>query len=103
MNYLDYMQMTRGQQIAYKIKSFFTGIPGAIKNLISIIVFFFKTVFKFIGNGFKGYGQRFVKGDIGTKLSYLFMGMGNIFYLRHSRMRNPNRTLYLYTLQTLFS
>ena len=80
MNYLDYMQMTRGQQIAYKIKSFFTGIPGAIKNLISIIVFFFKTVFKFIGNGFKGYGQRFVKGDIGTKLSYLFMGMGNIFH-----------------------
>ena len=30
MDFLDYVQMTRGQKIAYKIKSFFTGIPGAI-------------------------------------------------------------------------
>ena len=80
MNYLDYMQMTKSQQIAYKVKSFFQGIPGAIKMLGSVIVFFFKKIFTFIGNGFKGYGQRFIRGDIGTKLSYIIMGMGNIFH-----------------------
>ena len=80
MNYLDYVQMTKGQQIAYNIKSFFTGIPGAIAGLFRAIGMFFVGVFKFIGNGFKGYGSRFVKGDFGTKLSYVVCGAGNIFH-----------------------
>ncbi len=78
MNYLDYVQMSTGQKIAYKIKSFFVGIPGALAALGAIIVFFFKKVFSFIGNGFKGYGSRFVQGDIATKASYLIMGLGNM-------------------------
>jgi arabinogalactan oligomer/maltooligosaccharide transport system permease protein len=80
MNYLDYMQMTKGQQIGYKVKSFFLGIPNALKMAVSVVVFVIKKFFAFVGNGFKGYGSRFIKGDIGTKLSYVIMGMGNIFH-----------------------
>ena len=78
MDYLDYMQMTRSQQIGYKIKSFFFGIPGAIKTIVLYIGYFFKSVFLFIGNGFKHYGLRFAQGDMATKLSYVIMGAGNI-------------------------
>lgn len=80
MNYLDYVQMTTGQKIAYKIKSFFTGIPGALKGIVMAIVGFFAKVFGTIGNGFKNYGSRFAKGDGGTKLSYLIMGAGNMLH-----------------------
>ena len=78
MDYLDYMQMTRSQQISYKIKSFVFGIPGAIKTIFLYIGYFFKSVFLFIGNGFKHYGLRFTQGDMATKLSYIIMGAGNI-------------------------
>ncbi len=80
MNYLDYVQMTTGQRIAYRIKSFFTGIPGALAKLVKIIANFFVSVFGTIGRGFKNYGQRFVNGDAGTKLSYIIMGAGNLLH-----------------------
>ena len=78
MDYLDYVQMTRGQQISYNIKSFFMGIPGAIKTIFMYIGYFFKSLFGLIVNGFKGYGQRFAAGDGATKLSYIIMGAGNM-------------------------
>ena len=80
MDFLDYAQMTTGQKVAYNIKSFFTGIPGAIANFFKAIGRFFKALFTLIGNGFKGYGSRFIKGDIGTKLSYVIMGAGSIIH-----------------------
>ncbi len=80
MDYLDYVQMTKGQRIAYKIKSFFRGIPGAVGNFFRLIGLFIKKFFMWIGNGFKGYGSRFAKGDIGTKLSYIIMGAGSMFH-----------------------
>ncbi len=80
MNYLDYVQMTTGQKISYKIKSFFTGIPGAIATIFRVIGLFFKSLFVFIGNGFKNYGKRFSDGDAGTKLSYIIMGAGSIMH-----------------------
>ena len=80
MNYLDYVQMTKGQRFAYNIKSFFTGIPGAIVKLFVVIGNFLKNVFSFIVTGFKNYGSRFAKGNIGTKLSYVVMGAGNMMH-----------------------
>ena len=80
MDFLDYVQMTRGQKIAYNIKSFFTGIPGAIAGFFAAIGRLFKKLFTTIGKGFKGYGSRFVKGDIGTKLSYVIMGAGSMLH-----------------------
>ena len=38
MDFLDYAQLTTGQKIAYKVKSFFTGIPGAIAGVVKAIV-----------------------------------------------------------------
>ncbi|MBQ8133097.1 MAG: sugar ABC transporter permease [Clostridia bacterium] len=80
MNFLDYAQMTTGQKIAYNIKSFFTGIPGAFAKIFAAIGGFFKGLFTLIGKGFAGYGERFVKGDAGTKLSYVIMGAGNMMH-----------------------
>ena len=80
MDYLDYVQMTKGQRFAYKLKSFFTGIPGAIVKFFKAIGFFIKKFFLGIGHFFKNYGTRFAKGDIGTKLSYVIMGAGSIMH-----------------------
>lgn len=80
MDFLDYAQLTTGQKIAYKVKSFFTGIPGAIAGILKAIVNFFKGVFSWIGKGFAGYGSRFAKGDAGTKLSYIIMGAGSMMH-----------------------
>ncbi len=80
MDFLDYAQLTTGQKISYKIKSFFTGIPGAIAGIVRAVINFFKGIFTWIGKGFAGYGSRFVKGDIGTKLSYVIMGAGSALH-----------------------
>ena len=80
MDYLDYVQMAKGQRFAYKLKSFFTGIPGAIVKFFKAIGFFIKKFFLGIGHFFKNYGTRFAKGDIGTKLSYVIMGAGSIMH-----------------------
>ncbi len=78
MDYLDYVQMTKGQQISYKITSFFTGIPGAIGTFFKLVGYFIKAFFQKIGDGFKNYGARFSQGDGATKLSYIIMGAGNM-------------------------
>jgi len=80
MDYLDYVQMTKGQRFAYRIKSFFTGIPGAIKKFFAIVGAIIKKFFLGLGHFFQNYGGRFVKGDIGTKLSYVIMGAGSMIH-----------------------
>ncbi len=80
MDYLDYVQMTKAQRFAYKLKSFFAGIPGAIVKFFKMIGYFIKKFFVGIGNFFKNFGIRFAKGDAGTKLSYVVMGAGNMLH-----------------------
>ncbi len=80
MDYLDYVQMTKGQRFVYKLKSFFTGIPKAIVKFFKAIGYFIKKFFLGIGTFFKNYGSRFAKGDAGTKLSYIIMGAGSIMH-----------------------
>lgn len=80
MDYLDYVQMTKGQRFAYRFTSFFKGIPGAIKKFFIMIGTFVANIFKAIGRFFKAYGSRFAKGDVGTKLSYIIMGAGNMMH-----------------------
>ena len=67
MDYLDYVQMTKGQRFAYKFTSFFKGIPGAIVKLFATIGYFIKKFFVSIGMFFRNYGMRFAKGDAGTR------------------------------------
>ncbi len=90
MDFLDYVQMTKPQRFVYKVKSFFTGIPGAIMKGAAAVGDAIKKFFLTIAGGFVGYGQRFAKGDAGVKASYLFMGMGN---LTHGEV--PKGLLYL--------
>ena len=80
MDYLDYVSMTKGQRFGYRVKSFFVGIPKAIKAFFLLIGYFIKKIFLGIAHFFQNYGRRFAKGDAGTKLSYVIMGMGNIFH-----------------------
>ena len=90
MDFLDYVQMTKPRRAAYKIKSFFTGIPHALMMFFAACGDGIKRFFSIIAHGFAGYGSRFVKGDFGTKLSYLIMGAGNI---THGEI--PKGILYL--------
>lgn len=78
MDYLDYVQMTKGQQIKYKITSFFTGIIPSIGTFFKFLGYLIGKFFSWIANGFKNYGARFAQGDGATKASYLIMGVGNM-------------------------
>ncbi|MBR3179699.1 MAG: sugar ABC transporter permease [Clostridia bacterium] len=73
---LEYLKLSKGKKLGYRVASFFTGIPKAIWNFI-----------KKIGNALKGAGLKvadeakdivgtFIKGDWKTKVSYLIMGFG---------------------------
>ncbi|MEF2919257.1 MAG: sugar ABC transporter permease [Acutalibacteraceae bacterium] len=76
MKYIDYVQLSPLQKFTYKLKTFFSSVPGAVagffKALGSGIVAFFLGVGKF----FKNYANDFKNGCITTKLSYLIMGAG---------------------------
>ena len=85
MDYLDYVQMTKGQRLGYRIKSFFLGIPKAIKKFFLAIGHFIKKFFSGIGKFFKEYGSRFAKGDGATKLSYIIMGAGNMAHKQFAK------------------
>ena len=62
MNYIDYVQLNPFQKFAYKLKTFFSAIPGAIAN-------FFKAVGKvivafFVYVSLLGVYSVFVKGNL---------------------------------------
>lgn len=90
MDFLDYVQMTKPKRFAYKVKSFFFGIPGSCMRGAAFIGDGIKKFFTGIVRGFVGYGNRFAKGDAGVKASYLIMGAGN---LTHGEI--PKGILYL--------
>lgn len=77
MTFIEYMGLTPAQKVAYKVKEFFQLLPGRLKTFFVAIGNFFKRLFKSIGAGLAGFGSRFAKGDMATKLSYFVMGFGN--------------------------
>ena len=78
MTYVEYKQLNPFQKFAYKFKTFFKNLPGAVgrffKGIGKAIVKFFVAIAK----GFKNYGTTFVKGDWATKLSYIIFGVGDL-------------------------
>ena len=78
MKYIDYMRLNPFQRFWYNLSNFFKAIPGAVKKFFVAIGTFFVKFFKGIGTGVSGYVSRFIKGDWATKLSYIFMGFGNM-------------------------
>lgn len=80
MKYIDYMQLNPFQKIGYNLKTFFVNLPSNFVKICKAIGGAIAKFFIAIGKGVANYFSRFIKGDIFTKLSYLFMGVGNIFH-----------------------
>lgn len=77
MTFIEYKSLTPVQRAIYKVKEFFSLLPGRVKAFFAAIGKFFKNLGIAFGNGLKGYGSRFSKGDTSTKVSYVVMGFGN--------------------------
>jgi arabinogalactan oligomer/maltooligosaccharide transport system permease protein len=75
---LEFLRLSKGQKLLYKIAAFFSAIPVALKNAGIGIGRFFKNLFLSIGREFSDLFTTFKNGDWKTKLSYLFMGFGCI-------------------------
>mgnify|MGYP004446276027 FL=1 len=75
---LDYLQLTKGQRFAYKLKRFFTSIPNFFVNLGKKIWGAIKALIFGIGRFFKHLFHTFKEGDWKTRTSYFVMGFGSI-------------------------
>ncbi len=75
---LEFLKLSRGQKFLYKTGSFFASIPRACLNLILKIGNGIKDFFTAVGGEFADIFLTFKNGDWKTKLSYIFMGFGNI-------------------------
>ena len=75
---VEYLKMDEWQRFWYKVGRFFAGIPGAIWNFLKKIGTAIKDGICAIGRELADIVTTFIHGDWKTKLSYLFMGFGNI-------------------------
>ena len=75
---LEYLKLSKGQKFVYKLKSFFAGIPVALKNGLTAIGRFFKNAGKTIGDEIADIGSTFKNGDWKTRLSFFIMGFGSL-------------------------
>lgn len=77
MTFIEYKGLSPAEKVQYKIKEFFSLLPGKLSVFFSAIGKFFKKLISGIISGIKGFGSRFANGDTATKLSYVVMGFGN--------------------------
>lgn len=77
MTFIEYKSLSPAQRVIYKVKEFFSLLPGRVKAFFAAIGKFFKNLGSSFMEGLKGYGSRFASGDASTKISYLVMGFGN--------------------------
>ena len=75
---LEYLKLSKWNKFVYRFLSFFASIPGKLWGMVKSIGKFFKNLGLGIGRECKDIVTTFVRGDWKTKLSYLFMGFGNI-------------------------
>ena len=75
---LEYLKLSKGQKFVYKLKSFFAGIPVALKNGLTAIGRFFRNAGKTIGDEIADIGSTFKNGDWKTRLSFFIMGFGSL-------------------------
>ena len=78
MKYIDYMRLNPFQRFWYKFSTAMKAFPGKFVAFFVAIGKLFVNFFVKFGKGVADYCTRFVKGDWATKISYLFMGFGNI-------------------------
>ena len=75
---LEYLKLNRWQKFLYKFVNFFISIPFAIWHFIKFLGLKIKDITLKIWNGLKEIVLLFINGSWKTKLSYVFMGFGNI-------------------------
>jgi len=75
---LEYLKLSKWERFKYRFLSFFAAIPVAIGNLFLGIGKALKKAGLAVAGEAKDIAMTFVNGDWKTKLSYLFMGFGNI-------------------------
>ena len=74
---LEYLRLSKGQKLLYKLKSFFCAIPRAIGAFFLRIAQAIAAFFGLIWREIKDIGQTFIQGDWKTKTSFFVMGFGS--------------------------
>ena len=75
---LEYLKLSKGQKLLYRITSFICSIPQRFLGLFVALWNLLKTVGAAIGTEAADIWNTFVHGDWKTKISFLVMGFGNI-------------------------
>ena len=75
---LEYLRLSKGQRLGYKIAHFFSSIPGALLRGVQSIGRGIGSAVRGIGREFSFLASTFANGDAKTKLSYLIMGYGSL-------------------------
>ncbi len=75
---LEYLRLSKGQKLGYRLARFFTGIPGALGAFFRRIWEVILAAGAGIGREIKDIVSTFSKGDWKTKTSFFVMGFGNI-------------------------
>ena len=78
MKYIDYIALSPKEQMKYKLKLFGHNLVNSFLGFFVSIGNFFVNLFKKVVSLSKSVGYAFVKGDIWTKLSFLFLGTSHI-------------------------
>lgn len=77
---LSYYRLNAPQKVLYRVKNFFTGFPARTKAFLRGARLRTAGFLKGILKSLETLGKNFVRGDLMTKLSYLFMGFGHMFH-----------------------
>ncbi len=75
---LNYYRLTKKEKIIRSISSFFVNIGKGIKSFFVSLYKALISFFASVGNGIKEFALNFRNGDIITKLSHAFMGLGHL-------------------------
>ena len=75
---LEYLRLSKGQRLGYKIAHFFSSIPGALLRGVQSIGRGIGSAVRGIGREFSFLASTFANGDAKTKLSYFIMGYGSL-------------------------
>ena len=75
---LEYLKLSKGQKLLYKITSFFCAIPQKIAGLFVALWNLILKGYNIVKNEAVDIWTTFVQGDWKTKVSFLVMGFGNI-------------------------
>lgn len=75
---LEYLKLSRGRKLVYKLARFFCDIPQKVAGLFVALWSLIKKVGGIIAAEAKDIWTTFVHGDWKTKVSFLVMGFGNL-------------------------